>query len=339
MDERREDEFGFDDEAPPGHDEFGESPLFIEAAEEEPFTPELEDGQSQPQERKSSVSRLLLLVLILVAGAAALFFSFAPTDEPPVAQTPPAATKKQPIASPSPPEQPAQQVAPAAATAVPAEKVAQPEAPAAPAPVTPTPESQSAVEETPVAKPQETVSAAAPRPVERPAEVAPAISQAKPQAPAAGPKYRILAGAFLQHSHLTDAERRIEGLGYPVRVVPVKRRMSMTRLKLGTYPAAEARSRLAELQAAAPEAFLVAEGGKLAVYAGSFSSPQQARSAAAELLAQGWEVRESAAEVEVSLQQLSCGPFTGYSSAKSAAERIRDAGLAAMVIRSQDSRR
>jgi cell division septation protein DedD len=268
---------------------------------------------------KGSMTRILLLVLLLVAVGGAGFYFLTGTPEvmePP--PTPPlAAVKKQPIAVPVRPVEensPVEKEPMAAVVET---------APQDPAPETPNAvEKKDLPEKSPVAQ-------------EVPGEKAglSASVEAPDRSAAAAGDYAVAAGAFLLRSNLAEAEKKVRGSGFEPQVVQKKRKLDMTRLRVGTFSLQEGKKKMEELTELAPDAFYLPVDGGIAVYAASFQNVDKARNFADRLYSQGLRVEEESARVEIPLYLLSVGGFADLESAREAAGQVRAAGLDAMVIK------
>jgi hypothetical protein len=295
--------------------------------------PPLEDttelpGDPHPGGKGSRPRTLLVILLLIVLGAAGYFYLFGMGG---VSTPPPSPmVKKQPIVMPPKPE-PAPIPKPAAA---PAE--ASPEAVTqVPQPPPITPAVVSSAEKggagTPEKVPAGSVPEGQPRPTAQtsalPSIPAPAaVMEEGVRIPARG-DYTIDAGAFMLHSNQVAVENKLHQLGFEPRLTAAKQMEHMTRLRVGAFPAAEARARLQEVDLLAPGSFLVAEGDKLVLYAGSYYTLDKARIIADRLFVKGVLVKEEQVEVPVPVHLVSFGDFTDLESARKAAEKARAAGL------------
>lgn len=289
--------------------------------------------------KKGSSTRILLLILLLVVAVAGAFFYFGLSEEPEVAA--PAPVKKQPIAMPVPvaPPVPATETQPVAGTAQPV-AVAAPvtakveAAPAGPAAM----QTESATG--PVAKkaqPGTEAVAVTPQPaapvakVEAPTPTPMAAPVAKAAAAPVG-KYTVDAGSFLLDANRREAEKVIGALGYPAEAVTVKRPIQMVRLRVGSYPPADAEAKRAAISSFAPGAFTLPRGEEVVVYAGSYLDLDKARAFADRLFLNGVEVEEEKAEVPMKLVRITFGSFPDQEAARQAAARAQSAGLNAVVV-------
>jgi len=348
-----------------------EGPLLfgVEAETEAGENPLFEAEEDLAPARRGSPARLLMLVLlVLLAGASAFYFLVMPGTDlaPEVAKSGTAvSTAKQPISLPAKPlarNLPATSGDPlpagarpqaGAGTAVAAKEPGAGEtlpaavkAPVVPAAKVASPQSESA-KQVPAAGagaaavvPQKaTVQAAADK---RPADSPPAAVKAhKPVSPSRGdspavarvkPKYQVQVGAFLLESNLLAAEKKVRKLGFEPRRSEAKKKTSMFRLKYGSFGQAEGRQKLAALKKVDADAFILHEGDRLGVYAGSYVDLDKARHYADLLWDKGIKVKEVKADVEVPLHRLSFGGFGDRKSALDAAARAKSAGLAAQVV-------
>ncbi len=141
------------------------------------------------------------------------------------------------------------------------------------------------------------------------------------------PAFTLVSGSYLYRGSLARDIARIEKLGYKVERTQKAEPHNMTRLLVGHYPKALAKKRLAEVREIADGAFLVAEKGQYAVYAGSFLSLDKARRTADLLYQQGVRVEELQVKVDLPRTTLHFGSFTARSEAQKAVEELRKTGV------------
>lgn len=270
--------------------------------------------------RKGSRTRILLLLLLLiVAGAAGFHFLLGPSGIPePPAPSAPAAVKKQPIAVPP---RPVEEASPIGKESVAA---AEGTASQSPAPETPKPVEEVILPQ----KSTEVVQAVADEKIGLASS-----SDASGQLAGEGGDYIVAAGAFLLRSNLAEAERKVHASGFVPHVVQKKKKMDMTRLRVGTFSTQEGKKKIEELVELAPDAFYLPVEGGMAVYAASFLNLDKARNFADRLYQKGLRVEEESARVEISLYFLSFGGFADLESARKAAGQARAAGLDTMVVK------
>ena len=339
------------------------------AVEEEAPVTETEEHASPPEEvaaepadapatrpaSDNSITRLVLLVaglMILIFGGIFYFMTLPPEAQltkaesqgnvksQPAAAVPSGQKIKIPIAPPQ--EQVAQQTvqqqpvaaveevkpaAPKAQTSAPAVPEKQPSAQASAA---------SAVKEEPVAAaPVESPVVAAPaQPTAstKTAEPPPTAMDNAESTPAAG-DYSLLAGSFLKKAYLEETQAQIAKLGLPSTVRPQLIPVTMTRVKVGTFPLEEGRQRLDTLRAAIPEAFATADGQNLTLYAGSFAVPKDADAMLSLLREQGIEGQLEKVDLKMDGFSLSIGPFATRQEAEAALQKTRQAGLDTLLFR------
>jgi hypothetical protein len=283
---------------------------------EQEASPEIPGGPANG--RKGSMTRILLLVLLLVAvGASGFSFLLGAEDTelPPPVQV---AAKKQPIAVPP---QPVEETPSAEKESMPA---ADESAPHVPAPETAKPAEEKA-------QPEKSLAALQADSGRMSAMSSPGEVSEQP-APAKG-IYTIAAGAFLLRSNLAGAERKVTESGFEPQVVRKMKWMDMTRLRVGIFSPEEGKKKMEELEPLTSQAFFLPVDGRMAVYAASFQNLDKARSFADRLYKQGLRVEEESAQVEIPLYLLSFGGFDDLESAQKAAQRVRTAGLDAIVVK------
>ena len=91
------------------------------------------------------------------------------------------------------------------------------------------------------------------------------------------PLFTVSVGPFINDEELQQAISRLQELGFQSQERPGRGQVSMIRLLEGVYPAAEAKIHLAALKKVVNSAFLLPDGDKLALYAGSFHQESRAR--------------------------------------------------------------
>lgn len=284
-------------------DDFGFEEEVPAAAEKEAALAEEEQlreslGASGARRRFSLVRLLLLLVLLAGLGGAGLFLFLGEVPVP-APEPAPVVPQKQRIAIPTPPP-----------AAVPEETIV-------------------------AAEPEETVveEGDAPAP---PAESAGGEPVAAGKPVASGVSvgaYTVEAGAYRLESSLKEAEERLRRIGFEPQVTTAKKALAMTRLRVGSFAPEAGRAKLEALAELAPDAFVVRKGDELVVYAASYHDLDKARRFADRLHAEGVQVEEEAAEVEVPLFLLRSGIFPDLASARAAAARVRAEGLEALVVK------
>jgi cell division septation protein DedD len=276
-----------------------------------------EDFAAEPVRKGLPQRTLLLGLLLLLALGGGGYYYLNSTPAPPPPQ--PAAPVKTKVAV-----QPAQPV-PAPVTAA---------KPASPVPVaTPPAKASQPAAVTPPAP----AAAAKPASAVPVAKVVPAATapEAKSEAvaPATPQPFTLAAGAFLSQKHQREIVKKIRHLGYTPKVQTTYSMVPMTRLRLGVYDPATAQERSQELSAQCPDLFALKQGDKVALYAGSYQSLDQARSFADQLYLRGIHVDEETVSLRMPLKKVSFGSFASQTAAEKAAKRAAAAGLTAQVVK------
>jgi len=309
------------------------------------FTP---DEDEQVSQKKSSQQRLLLLLLLLIGLFAYLYFFtglIKPREEaavPPPPQPAPAVVKK--------PLPPRPQGTDTSASAKPAEtKPAEGQAKPAPAAAQAPAGKPAAVKETKPAAVKEAKPAAAKetkpaaakeaKSVTKEAKEAKSVAKAKTK-PAA--KAKPAAGAFALELDSEIAESEVSsvigklkkaGIG---NVVTTKSHKGepMHRLFLADFGSRdEAAEELGRLKGAAPNAFMLKENGRYAVYAGSFMREGKAAVEQDRLYDKGVRLLLRKANIPVTVVKVRAGSFADPTSAEKAAANLKKTGLSAKVVK------
>ena len=297
-------------------------PFDDESLPDEDFS--AEDFAAEPVRKGLPQRTLLLGLLLLLALGGGGYYYLNGTPAPPPPQPAPFKTKVV--------VQPATPAPTAASTPVPAGKPASP----APVAVAPAKASQPAA-----VTPPAPATAAKPASAVPVAKAVPAVAvpEAKGEAvtaavlPAGRQPFTLSAGAFLSQKHQRETEKKIRHLGYTPKVKTTYSMVPMTRLRLGVYDPATAQERSRELSAQCPDLFTLKQGDKVALYAGSYQSLDQARSFADQLYLRGIHVDEEAVSLRMPLKKVSFGSFASHTAAEKAAKRAAAAGLTAQVVK------
>ncbi len=301
-------------------------------------------GDYEPVKKGGSKRLVYLLVLMLLLSGAAVYVLFlAPEDgpSPPVQIVTAPAPKR--IATPMPmpmptPAQPdsatvpipkpesdsvEQQVSAAANTDGPS---AVPSVPVKPAPVATT-VAQPEAEPKPVASTKPAI--------EQEAMVKPKKLEPQPVSPqvSAG-LYSLSAGAFVMQSSVDRVVKKIRELGYDAEIVSIKRKLPMTRLRVGVYPHDVAAQKLIQLIKVSPDAFIINKGGQTSLYAGSYLVLDKARVFADTILyPKGIRVTEEQVEISRTLQQVLFGSFATQAEAEKISREAAGQGLDAKPVK------
>ncbi|MDD2365902.1 MAG: SPOR domain-containing protein [Desulfuromonadaceae bacterium] len=172
------------------------------------------------------------------------------------------------------------------------------------------------------AKPEEKKNVTAPkRAAETPKSVAPVNSS-----PAA---WSITVGNYLLEEELAADMGRVRKAGFQPVIKPSSRKKaSMSRLLVAEFAdRSSAQPTLDKLKRQTADAFVVEEGGRFAVVAGSYLNSEAARSEKDRLKSAGFEVALKQVDLSIPTQSLSVGPFTSKKVAESAAAKLKSSGL------------
>jgi hypothetical protein len=307
-------EFDFeeDDKLPFDDEDFSDENFADEEFAVEPERKGLRQALSQ--------RTLLLVLLLLLALGGGGYYYLNSTPAPPPPQ--PAPVKAKVKVQPATPAQPVTS-APAAAVK-----------PASPTPAVPAPakDLQPASAATPAPAAAVTPVSAVPAAKVVPAATAPE-AKSEALAPVSRQPFTLSAGAFLSQKHQREVEKKIRRFGYTPKVETTFSMVPMTRLRLGVYDPAMAQARSRELSAQLPGLFAMKQGDKVALYAGSYQSLDQARSFADQLYLRGILVDEETVSLRMPLKKISFGSFASRTAAEKAAKRAAAAGLTAQVVK------
>ncbi len=150
--------------------------------------------------------------------------------------------------------------------------------------------------------------------------------------PPAVPNFALTAGSFLYRNSLNQTRALIEKLGYKVDSSQSMESHEVTRLLVGLYGRPLADKRLAEVKRISDGAFIAAEEGKFAVYAGSFLSLDKARRLADMLYQEGVRVDERQVKVDLPRTTLRFGEFVDRSEAQKLMKKLEKLGVKKLQI-------
>ena len=252
---------------------------------------------------------------------------------------PAAATPPKPAAAPAKPA-PTVVAAPAKPAAAPAKPAPAPVAKAAPVPAPVKPkeapkkaEAAKPVEKKAAAKVEEKKTAtkdAAKKPVAAVKAKPEPAAKAKPAAPGS---WSVVAGNYVLEEALSADMGRVRKAGFDPVVKPsTRKKSSMNRLLVAEVSdRATAQSTLEKLKRHTSDAFVIEQGGKFVVYAGSYLQQEAASSEKERLKAAGFAVTVKHAEIAIPSQSLTVGPFKSKKAAEAALGKLRSAGIKATL--------
>lgn len=254
----------------------------------------------------------------------------------------------------SKPAAPATAAAPAAKPAVaPAKPAPAPVAAVAPAAKPPTPAKPAAA---PAAKPAAAPikAAAAPttaKPKEEPKKAeagktavakaedkkaVPAVQAKQPAVAKTGKTdaaWSLVVGNYVLEEAISADMGRVRKAGFDPVVKPSERKKStMHRLFVTEYADREtAHSNLEKLKRHTSDAFVIDQGGKFVLYAGSYIQSESAKSQKERLVAAGYSVTIKNVEIAIPSQSLIVGPFKSKKEADAALIKLKSAGIKATL--------
>ena len=145
-------------------------------------------------------------------------------------------------------------------------------------------------------------------------------------------RYTLAGGAYIIKDNLQKNRRFAEMLGLPFQVKEKNKKVKMTRLLVGTFPADKEKMELKRLEAYTSDAFVIHHGRNVSIYAGSFYYPADAGRLKNRLKEKGLNVEKVSAQVEMPLYVSYIGDFETAGEAKLAGRRAESAGRAMPVI-------
>ena len=159
----------------------------------------------------------------------------------------------------------------------------------------------------------------------------------KPKAAAkpAGPLYTLAINGDLAESEMGPVMAKLKKVGI-THVVSSKQHKgeTMHRLFLADFANHdEAAEELERLKLAAPDAFMLKEGGRYAVYAGSYLRDTKAATEQNRLQAKGVQLLVKSATAPVIVLNVRAGGYADQAAADKAAKALKKAGLAVKVVR------
>ena len=146
-------------------------------------------------------------------------------------------------------------------------------------------------------------------------------------------RYSLTVKGELSESDIAEVVKKVRQLGYEPKVIEQKHEVEMTRLLVGTYSPERAREVLADILSMVPEAFILGQGVRASVYAGSYRINSLARDRADYLVAKGIAVEEEKAALQLISRRVIFGDYKDPDEARAVAEKVDSAGLGVIVTR------
>lgn len=145
--------------------------------------------------------------------------------------------------------------------------------------------------------------------------------------------WSLVVGNYVLEEALSADMVRVRKAGYKPIVKPsARKKTTMNRLFVSEFnDRATAQSTLEKLNRLTSDAFVMGQGGKFAVYAGSYLQAEAANSEKERLKAAGFTAIVKHADIAIPSQSLSVGPFSSIKAAESARGKLRGAGIKASL--------
>ncbi len=235
------------------------------------------------------------------------------------------ASAVKPVAPPPPPPPPA--VRPAAVPAV-----------VSPVKVAPTPSAPKPKEESnksAVVKPAEKLPQPATAAEKKTKKVAAAKSSDKKSSD--GRSWSIIVGDYILEEALSADLGRVRKSGFAPIVKPGSRKKSaMNRLFVSEFKdRSSAASTLEKLQRLTSDAFVIEQGGKFLLYAGSYVNKVAATAESVRLKEAGYATTLKSVDIAIPTMTLSVGPFANRKAADAARGKLQSIGLKVSISQQQ----
>lgn len=153
---------------------------------------------------------------------------------------------------------------------------------------------------------------------------------AKKTAP--GP-WSLVVGNYVLEEALSADMGRIRKAGFEPIIKPsTRKKTTMNRLFVSEFnDRTSAQTTLEKLKHHTSDAFVIEQGGRFVVYAGSYLQSESANSEKERLKGAGFTVTVKHADIAIPSQSLSVGPFNSKKAADSALGKLKGAGLKATL--------
>ncbi|WP_279384506.1 SPOR domain-containing protein [Geotalea toluenoxydans] len=166
---------------------------------------------------------------------------------------------------------------------------------------------------------------------------APAVEkQQQPTAKKIAGAFSLKTGeiVFAKDAGAVEAKLKKAGLKPVVRHTAMKQE-PMNRLFYAEYPDRESAGvDLEQLRAKAPDAFIIQEGGKYVIYAGSYLKEARAAIEQDRLFDKGLRLVMKKTQVKIPVTYITAGSFPSQDDARKAADRLKKSGIKLAVVKS-----
>jgi cell division septation protein DedD len=144
----------------------------------------------------------------------------------------------------------------------------------------------------------------------------------------------LLIGNYVLEEALSADMGRVRKAGFEPVVKPAARKKtSMNRLFVADFnDHSSAQSTLEKLKRYTSDAFIIEQGGRFSVYAGSYLQSESANSEKERLKAAGYVTTVRHSNIAIPSQSLSVGPFNSTKAADAALGRLKSAGIKAAFV-------
>jgi cell division septation protein DedD len=145
--------------------------------------------------------------------------------------------------------------------------------------------------------------------------------------------WSLVVGNYVLEEALSADMGRVRKAGFQPVVKPsIRKKSAMNRLFVSEFSErTAAQSALEKLQRHTSDAFVMEQGGKFALYAGSYLQSDAASSEKERLKDVGFSVTVKRADIAIPSQNLTIGPFKSKKAADSALGKLKNAGIKASL--------
>ncbi len=145
--------------------------------------------------------------------------------------------------------------------------------------------------------------------------------------------WMVVVGNYVLGEALSADMGRVRKAGFIPVVKPFDRKKTtMNRLFVSEFNDREtAQSTMGKLKRLTSDAFVIEQGGRFAVYAGSYLQSESANSEKERLKAAGFTTTLTQADIAIPSQRLSIGPFKSKNDADAALARLKSSGIKASI--------